>query len=225
MGNTYTRKTPRPVHYDVADTDDLYVTRMPSSARRYRSRDTLDDPMVQRATTIQRRRSSITTQSPHGMVTNTIVPARTRTEPLPTSHKHTKQTTMFVVLVGMVVTILILLVVNALQPRIQAFQDYMHYGNPPTSQLDAVVGHGDSPTNRTHFIFLNLHGKVQVIEIPGGDTTRIRAFVGPTLFGNGADTAPVTGEIHNDNGHLNLYIYVQGQRIIFINDGTTFHQQ
>ena len=36
MGTTHTGRQSQPVHYDVADTDDIYDVRMPSSARRYR---------------------------------------------------------------------------------------------------------------------------------------------------------------------------------------------
>ncbi len=37
METTKTRKPVGPAEYDVEDDDELYVTRMPSSTRRYRS--------------------------------------------------------------------------------------------------------------------------------------------------------------------------------------------
>src|ERR1051326_7184603 len=44
------------------------------------------------------------------------------------------------------------------------------YGMPRTYQVDAVVGHNnDSALNPSHFIFLNLQGHVEIIELPAGD--------------------------------------------------------
>src|SRR6266481_6472822 len=40
------------------------------------------------------------------------------------------------------------------------------YGMPRTYQIDEVVGDGDSAKHPTHFIFLNLSGRVEIIEIP-----------------------------------------------------------
>ena len=42
-----------------------------------------------------------------------------------------------------------------------------------TAQLDAVVGHNDSAAHPTHFIFINLHGQIQIIEIQGGDAAKL----------------------------------------------------
>src|SRR5690349_4560819 len=41
--------------------------------------------------------------------------------------------------------------------------DDLHYGRPRTFQIDAVVGHNDSPANPSHFIALNLNGRLEVI--------------------------------------------------------------
>jgi hypothetical protein len=57
------------------------------------------------------------------------------------------------------------------------------YGFPRTYQVDAVVGHNnDSPANPSHFIFLNLNGHVEIIEIPAGDASKTRIYIGPALF-------------------------------------------
>lgn len=99
------------------------------------------------------------------------------------------------------------------------------YEYPRVSQLDAVVGHNDSATNPTHFLFLNLHGHVQIIEIPGGDASKERVFTGPTLMGDGQDLIPVTGEIRSEGGRLDLIVHIQDQQIVYINDGSTFKEQ
>ncbi|MBV9229826.1 MAG: hypothetical protein JOZ18_10975, partial [Chloroflexi bacterium] len=169
MGTTQARKQPQPVHYDVEDDDEqLYVTRMPSSARRYKSAppmhsDTLDGPMTQKGVLIQRRRSSLNTQSTHGIASNAVTTPTTETLP------KQKRFPTVPVLVGMVIMVLLVMSLSALLSWWQVYQDDLHYGRPRTFQMDAVVGHGDSQSNPTHFIFLNLHRHVEIIEIPGGD--------------------------------------------------------
>jgi len=130
-------------------------------------------------------------------------------------------------LIGMVITIILIMSFSAFSSWWHTYQDDLHYGRPRTFQLDAVVGHGDSPSNPTHFIFMNLRRHVQIIEIPGGDPARSRIFVGPVLYGDGQDLTPVTGEVRdvNGDGKPDLIVHIQDQQIIFLNDGTTFHPQ
>lgn len=70
--------------------------------------------------------------------------------------------------------------------------DDLHYGRPRTFQVDTVVGHGDSAATPSHFLALNYHGRVEVIEFPAGDASRARIYIGPQLYGAGADLVPVT---------------------------------
>jgi hypothetical protein len=75
----------------------------------------------------------------------------------------------------------------------QHVQDDWTYGMPRTYQTDAVVGHNhDSRAHPSHFIAINLHGQVEVFELPAGDPTRVRVFLGPILSGAGADQVVVT---------------------------------
>jgi hypothetical protein len=127
----------------------------------------------------------------------------------------------------MVVTVLLVMTVSAIGSWWHTYQDDLHYGRPRTAQLDAVVGHGDSPANPTHFIFINLNRHVLVVEIPGGDASRTRIFTGPILFGDGQDLTPVTGEVRdvNGDGKPDLILHIQDQQMVLLNDGTTFHPQ
>lgn len=218
MGTTQRRS--QPIQSDVDDTDALYDTRMPSSTRRYKSFDTLDDPRLQRGNLMQRRASRNTEHTP-AMVSNTVAPSH-----LDKQQEHVaanKRFPLVTLLIGMIITILLLMAINALTSWWQEYQDNLHYGYPRTSQLDAIVGHNDSQENPTHFIFLNLRGHIEVIEIPGGDVSHARIFSGPTLFGDGRDLTPVTGEIRNEDGRRDLIVHIQNQQIVFVNDGTTFH--
>lgn len=96
----------------------------------------------------------------------------------------------------------------------------MRYGYPRTFQTDAVVGHHDSASLPSHFLAINLHGLIEVIEWPGGDASHARVYVGPQLFGSNSDQEPVTLRFIDLNGdHLpDMVIEVQGSQIVFMND-------
>ena len=48
----------------------------------------------------------------------------------------------------------------------------LHYGRPRTFQIDALVGHNEAGGTPSHFIALNLNGRIEVIEFPGGDGSK-----------------------------------------------------
>jgi len=103
------------------------------------------------------------------------------------------------------------------------YQNDLHYGRPRTYQTDARVGHDDMDTP-SHFIALNLHGHIEVIECPGGDCTKAVVYVGPVLFGDGQDLAPVTLEFRdvNHDRQPDMIVHVQDQIWVFINDNGKF---
>lgn len=102
--------------------------------------------------------------------------------------------------------------------------DDIHYGRPRTFQVDAVVGHNDSPTSPSHFIAINLNGRIEVIEFPGGDASKARIYIGPQLYGPGEDLIPVTLSFVDVNGnHVpDMLIHFQSSHIIYINDQGSF---
>lgn len=102
--------------------------------------------------------------------------------------------------------------------------DYLHYGYPRTFQIDASVGHNDSPGNPSHFLSINLRGKIEVIEFPGGDSSHARVYSGPQLFGPGTDKVPVTLRFVDINGdhRPDMLLFFQSSWIIFINDSGGF---
>lgn len=221
MDIAHTSKPSQPVADDVMDDDSLYETRMPSSVRRYKPssalRDTIDEPVSRQGAFIQRRSSG--SQSTQGIASKAVAPARVKSGQ--------KRFPLVPTLIGMILTIILIMSFSLVSVWWNTYQDDLHYGRPRTSQLDAVVGHGDSASNPTHFIFMNLRRHVQIIEIPGGDPSHSRIFIGPTLYGDGQDLTPVTGEIRdlNGDGKPDLVVHIQNQQVRFINDGTTFHSQ
>jgi len=98
--------------------------------------------------------------------------------------------------------------------------DDVHYGRPRTFQIDAYVGHNEAPGAPSHFIAINLNGRIEIIEFPGGDGSKARIYLGPQLYGAGDDLIPVTLSFADVNGdHLpDMIIHFQSSRIVFIND-------
>jgi hypothetical protein len=99
------------------------------------------------------------------------------------------------------------------------------YGNPRISQTDQVVGHhGDSPAHPSHFMALNLHGQVIIIELPAGDPTKSIDYIGPYLIAAGDEQIPVTltfSHLNNDK-NLDMIVHIQDKEVHFCNNGTKF---
>ncbi len=102
--------------------------------------------------------------------------------------------------------------------------DDLHYGRPRTFQTDQFVGHNESGGIPSHFIVLNLHGHIEIIEFPGGDASHARIFLGPQLYTDGSDLVPVTLKFLDVNGdhRPDMIITFQNSRVVFINDQATF---
>ncbi len=107
----------------------------------------------------------------------------------------------------------------------QHVQDDWTYGHPRTYQTDAVVGHNhDSPSHQSHFLAVNLRGQVEVFELPAGDPTKVRVFLGPTILGEGADQVVVTigfADIDHD-GTPDLVLRYGDNAEVLYNKGGTF---
>jgi len=101
------------------------------------------------------------------------------------------------------------------------------YGFPRTWQCDAVVGHSDSTQHPTHFIFMNLEGRVVIVEMPGGNVAHAKIYQGPQIFTDSPASVPVTGEFQdvNGDGKVDMIVHVGSSQIIYLNDGTQFKPQ
>jgi hypothetical protein len=99
------------------------------------------------------------------------------------------------------------------------------YGYPRTFQTDAVVGHGgDSHLQPSHFIAINLHGQVIIMELMAGNPAKSISYTGPDLFESGGDLIPVTLEFRDvtRDGKPDMLVHIQDKMFVFINDGTKF---
>jgi len=145
-----------------------------------------------------------------------------KTESIPVREEKQPWRPHWLVYVGLVMLAMIAswVILNALANWWQVTQDDWQYGRPRTFQINAVVGHNDSLSHPSHFIALNLNGRIEVIEIPGGDPTHERVYIGPTLIGDGQDLQPVTLSFKdvNGDGKPDMLIHIGDQTIVFLND-------
>jgi hypothetical protein len=107
-----------------------------------------------------------------------------------------------------------------------AVYNYLRYGMPRTMQVDAFVGHETGKTP-SHFIAENLHGRIVIIEVPGGDVRHIRVIVGPQIIGPNADLVPVVLSFvpHNGERPLDMIVHFGTMEVRYINRHGTFVPQ
>jgi hypothetical protein len=221
MGAAQASKFSQESDYEIEEDEEYYVTQPRSSVRRYNQpvqRDTLDDVDISTGASIHKRRTRATPYPNSGKLSHDEATSWRQ------GWRQDKRFPLIAVVVGMLLMAALFLMLNTLGSWWQIHQDDVTYGRPRTYQVDAVVGHNDSATNPSHFIFLNLNRHVEIIEFPGGDSTHARIYTGPTLFGNGQDLTPVTGVFKdvNGDGKIDMVVQIQDQRLVYINDGTQF---
>ncbi|HEY3991715.1 MAG TPA: hypothetical protein VGM01_02440 [Ktedonobacteraceae bacterium] len=211
------------VDYEVAEEDEYYVTRPHTSVRRYRQpvqRDTMDDFAPGQTAFIQRRRASGGTPGGSGIASKAIDPSPVTSLP----RVRRKHAPWLALALGMLLALGLVVGFSAFGSWWQLHQEDATYGMPRTYQTDAAVGHQDSASKPSHFIFMNMNGHVIVVEFPGADATHSIVYTGPTLFGSGGNLIPVTGEFRDVNGDglPDMLVHVQDQTIVFINTGSKF---
>ncbi len=117
-----------------------------------------------------------------------------RTEALPRQGKHP----LFYVGISMLVMLAFLTAYTMVPPALQKWSDDRTYGYPRTYQTDANVGHAGTE----HFIALNNHGTIEVLEIPSypSPANQTRLYIIVRLTSQGADLVPVTLSFPDING-------------------------
>lgn len=209
------------IDWDIAEEEEYYVTRPHTSVRRYKSpvqRDTADDCTPEPASVVPRRR--INSSAPAG---GTSI-SQAVNVPKSLARQGRKRLPWLALLMGMLLMLGLFAGLRAFTSWWQVRQDDATYGRPRTYQIDAIVGHQDGVNHPSHFIFLNLNRHVVIIEFPGGDASHALVYTGSTLFGDGGDLLPITGEFKdvNGDGRPDLLVHIQDQTLVFINDGTKF---
>jgi len=132
---------------------------------------------------------------------------------------------IFLICIGMIIALALVYALSALGVWWTNHQLDATYGFPRTYQTDAIVYAGDSADHPSHYIFLNLGGTVQIIELPHDDSADARIYRGPTLMTDHADFVPVTGVFKTVNGKEEMIVHIGDQEIIYINNGQKFVPQ
>jgi len=201
-----------PSDYEDEDLPATTQTRSPRSAIRYQQ--TL--PHQYRGQTVlptppqQLRRQRLTGQAPGQ-------------QPRP-PRRRSRHWSVYLV-TGMATMTALVISLSSLGSWWQHVQDDWTYGMPRTYQTEAVVGHNhDSRAHPSHFLAVNLKGHLEVFELPAGDPTKVRVFLGPTIVGTGADQVVVTisfADLDHD-GTPDLILHYGESEEVFSNKGGTF---
>jgi hypothetical protein len=144
MGATQAKKLTQDFDYDLEEDEEYYVTRPHTSARRYDlppRRDTRDDASILKGAFVQPRRSIVSPKTNSGALSNAVAPS------LSHGWRHSKRFPLIAVIVGMLVMAALVVALSAIGSWWQVHQDDVIYGRPRTFQIEAVVGHNDSPSN------------------------------------------------------------------------------
>lgn len=156
-------------------------------------------------------------------------PIRTIARPLPTTprpklmlrkSKTVRQAHPLLYLgVGMIAMLLLWTVLSSVFGWFITTIDDLRYGRPRTYQTDVFVGHSEQSGVASHFIAINLNRHIEIIELPGGDATHAKIYLGPQLFGANDDLTPVTLTFIDVNGDQkpDMVVNFQSSRIVFIN--------
>jgi hypothetical protein len=233
-------------YFDDDEYDDIYPTRTPSSARRYQGDVRLEVGRV--AADVQSGRGDYV--SSYAADRQRVPARRTATQSVPSvtstqrrrtsdvservSNRSGEPTTQigrrqgprfhWLVYVGIVMVVMVVgwIGLTSFANWWQTFQDDLHYGRPRTVQVDAVVGHSDSPTNPSHFISTNVDGHIKVIEFQGGDDAKAKVYTGPVLIGQDLSVPLLTFQDVNGDKKPDMIVSIQQSRFVFINENGGF---
>ncbi|GER91363.1 hypothetical protein KDW_55250 [Dictyobacter vulcani] len=140
-------------------------------------------------------------------------------------HLRSERSFWLYLLLGMTATLLLWMMLSAVGGWFSVWLDDLHYGRPRTFQVDARVGHNNDQTGTpSHFIAINLHQRIEVIELPAGDAAKARSFVGPELYHTNDELVPVELRFVdlNKDHKLDMIVIYQQQRLVYLNDQQDF---
>lgn len=146
----------------------------------------------------------------------------------PTRQTHAQRHVHPLLFIGLGTLITVLLWVGVTQLMIWGTNQYnaLVYGSPRTFQIDAVVGQNDSAQHPSHFVAINLHGVVTILDFPAGDASHLRELASFSVPGPSADQAVAILRFidFEHNGRPTLLITINGVQSMLVNDGDTFRQ-
>lgn len=152
------------------------------------------------------------------MRSTTVRPTTTSARPIIVSPTVSLHSVAYLV-TGLLALIAIYAVMGNMAAWGRSRWDDMRYGNPRTYHLDAAVGHGDGSGTLTHLLAMNLNRQVVIMELPGGDASKVRTLTGPYLFGADEDKTPVLMRLDdlNHDGAKDLVVSIKNEEIVYFN--------
>lgn len=195
---------------DVSENETMYTTRRPTSTRRWND-------------TTQPQNQQITTYK------TPIPPRRAALQPAQTNEVYHRRRPHFLVWLGAALFIMLIgwIALTALSNWWQTTLDDWHYGRPRTFQIDQNVGHFGYTS---HFVALNLNGKIEVIETQPQNPNQQQAthlYIAATLATDQFLT-PVTLHFEDltGSGKLDMLVFIGNSlQVPFYNTGTGFQPQ
>jgi len=203
----------------------------PRSALRYRPIDAGQAPAGQAITRARKSRpdARVTTAPTAPAVLDLEekhIPRRRPVTPAQPMHTKPRFHPLFFIGIGTLVTLL--LWVGATQLMAWGTNEYnaIVYGSPRTFQIDAVVGQDDNAQHESHFLAINLHGVVTILDFPAGDPSHVRELASFSVPGPHADQAVAILRFIDfaQNGRPAMLITIDRIQSILVNDGKTFRQ-
>ena len=136
---------------------------------------------------------------------------------------HTSGSLATVVGLGMCMMLVLIITGQWFVGWAQVTLDDWRYGRPRTFQTDVYVGQ-EATGQPSHFMAINNHGQVEVIEFPGNDPSHARIFLGPHLYGINAELTPVTLRFIDPHRtrHPDMVVYCGTTSVLFLNRQGTF---
>lgn len=132
----------------------------------------------------------------------------------------------WMLLVGIVLAIMVLgwMALSALGGWWQAKQEDWTYGMPRTFQVDHFVGHADSPQHPNHFVAINLHGIIEVVEI-NTQVPKADHIYAITTASDSTTPVSITFADANHDGKVDLLVTIGDSNpytVILLNTGSLF---
>ncbi len=191
---------------------------IPRSALRHRPIATGSTPQIFPTSSIPRA-----SRSKAGIRPTRSMPRAVPTKKLAQSSPH------WMTIIGLTMTamIVLLLFFQLVSQWWSTTANDLRYGRPRVTQMDAFVGHEAGGKTPTHFIALNFHAQVEIIEFPGGDARHARIYMGPKITGEGADLTPILLSFADrNNDHLpDMIVQFGGIEVLYLNQKGGFVEQ
>jgi hypothetical protein len=217
---------------ELEEDEEYYVTRPHTSVRRYQDYHVSPEHIVQKGNQRyhvryvdihprQSRQQQLPPQRARHTEEYAIAPPRGNARPGRRLHP--------LAWLGLFLTLVVLgwIGLNVITAWYQGVQNDWTYGKQRHFEINAVVGHGDSATNPSHFTAENNNGEIIVIELPGGIVSKAKIYQIETVPHNtGNPPVKVSFQDMNGDGKPDMLVAIgDGSATLYVtlwNNGSEF---